>query len=173
MRPVQLSLALCIAIAALSLATGVALNAQLPSDWLRVSITGGFAILIGLLWLVLSLTSQWAHAPKIGWLYIIAAALGVLTLLPAGLLLVCVVASLLAWDLGEFSRRLAAAGRVEQADLLVRQHLSLLLPVGLAGLALGAASLLVHVPLSFGVAAVVAGLAVAVLALAARHTSAT
>lgn len=147
-----------IAMAALALGYG------LGGVWIGV----GLVLVVGVLWF----TGRW-----LGWgwvasvglaLWIAAAAVGLWVGLGAGWMLVGVVAALSAWDLDHFIQRLGAAGRVEHDVAMERAHLGRLLAVDAAGLALGGLALTVRVRLGFGLALVLALVAVWGLSRAVR-----
>jgi hypothetical protein len=92
--------------------------------------------------------------------FVAAAASGFWLGLPAGWMLAGVVVALVAWDLAHFARRLRSVERAELALELERSHLRRLIGVAGAGLLLAGAALLAQVRLSFGVAFLVALIAV-------------
>lgn len=128
----------------------------------------GFTLAMGLLWLL----GRWRNwdwtAPSVFALWVGTAAAGLWLGLGAGWMLVGVVAALSAWDLEYFARRLQDAGHAEQAVALERVHLRRLLAVNVAGLALGAIALGIHIRLSFGLMLVLALVAVWGLSRAVR-----
>jgi hypothetical protein len=137
----------------------MALAYGLAGLWIGV----GLLAALGLLCLV----GQWR-----GWdwvlsvglvLFVTAAAIGLWLNLPAGWMLVGMVAALSAWDLDRFARRLKRAGHVERARELERSHLWRLLVVDALGMAVAAVALGLRVEFGFG-AALFLGL-IAVLAL--------
>ena len=162
-RQLTFSLIVCESVAVLSLAAG--------TMWIGHAILGGIAILVGILWLTLSLTRKWVHAPKLAWLYMASAAVGTLILMPDLWMLLCVIAALCAWDLGELMHRFSRAGNVGQEATLIRRHLLRLASLALAGSALGVAAISAHISLPFGIAVALAVLATALLASAARRAA--
>ena len=83
-------------------------------------------------------------------LFIALTAWGVWQKLPTWIMLVVVLLTLLAWDLGQFSSRLLAVTDDATLVRLERVHLTRLGLALAVGLLLGGAALLVHVPLDFG-----------------------
>ncbi|MBN1922221.1 MAG: hypothetical protein JW892_13320 [Anaerolineae bacterium] len=77
-----------------------------------------------------------------------------------GWLLVGIMAALAAWDLEAFGARMAGVARIEHEHALVRDHLRQLGLVCGAGLLLATLASLVRIRLSFGVALVLASIAV-------------
>jgi len=147
-----------VAMAALALGYG------LGDVWIGV----GPVLAVGVLWLI-GLRPGWGWIASPGLvLWTAAAAVGLWAGLGAGWMLVGVVAALSAWDLDHFTRRLGAAGRVEQAVAMERAHLVRLLAVDAVGLALGGLALTVHVRLGFGIALILALVAVWGLSRAVR-----
>ena len=69
------------------------------------------------------------------------------------------VAALVAWDLDQFAQRMRVAGRVDGAPELERRHIRRLLIVAAIGGVLGAIGLGLRVRLSFGLALLLAALA--------------
>jgi hypothetical protein len=105
---------------------------------------------VGLLWL-LSQWRRWDWMASIGMLIFCGAAgLGVWIGLSPVLMAISVLASLLAWDLADFYRRLRRAAPEDDLRSLERLHLLRL--AGLAGtsLVLILAALLIHLQISFG-----------------------
>ena len=85
-----------------------------------------------------------------------AAAVAMLLGVGGGWPVLALVAALVAWDLDQFSQRMRAAGRVDDAPGQERRHIRRLLMVaGLGGL-LGLAALSFQVRLSFGLALLLA-----------------
>ena len=76
------------------------------------------------------------------------------------------VAALVAWDLDQFAQRMRAAGRVDDAPGLERRHIRRLLVVAAIGGVLGAIALGLRVRLSFGLALLLAALAMLGLGIA-------
>jgi hypothetical protein len=149
MRPLIL---LCTGLATFVLALGYAGQAL----WAGV----GIAAAIGLLWLAGDWRGwDWVAEPcLVGWVSL--AAFGVWQGLPAGWMLIGVVAALAAWDLGHFAMRLRNAGAIPQAAEMMRAHLRRLAVVAAAGLLLGGIALGIRVELTFGWAILAAALAV-------------
>lgn len=77
-----------------------------------------------------------------------------------GWLLVGITAALAAWDLEAFGARMAGVARIEHEHALVWDHLRRLAMVCGAGLLLATLASLVRIRLSFGVALVLASIAV-------------
>ncbi|MDX9954496.1 MAG: hypothetical protein RBT75_10390 [Anaerolineae bacterium] len=77
-----------------------------------------------------------------------------------GWLLVGITAALAAWDLEAFGARMAGVARIEHEHALVRDHLRRLGMVCSAGLLLATLASFVRIQLSFGVALVLASIAV-------------
>ena len=142
---------LCAGLATLALALGYAG----PSLW-----GVGVAVAFGLLWLAGDWRS-WDWAADVclaGWVGL--AALGTWQELPAGWMLIGVVAALATWDLGHFAVRLRAAGAILPPADLTRAHLRQLAIVIAAGLLLGGIALGIQVELTFGWALLAAALAI-------------
>ena len=92
--------------------------------------------------------------------FVAAAAIGLWRGLPAGWMLVGVVAALSAWDLDHFARRLSSVERVEMRPALEQRHLRRLAMVDGLGLLLAGVALVVRYKFSFGVALVLGLVAV-------------
>jgi len=92
--------------------------------------------------------------------FVVAAAFGLWLGLPAGWMLVGVVAALSAWDLDHFARRLRGVERVEMRLALERLHLLRLVSVNSLGLLLAGMALVVQYQFSFDVALVLGLVAV-------------
>ena len=104
---------------------------------------------LGALWMV-GERRRWRHVASLGLvLHATVAAMGMALGLGAGWMLLGVVGSLAAWDLGHFVETLRDAGRVEGARQLEREHLRRLVLVAGLGLLLGALALSVQSRLSF------------------------
>jgi hypothetical protein len=133
--------------------------------WVCIVVTSVALLLgctLGGLWLwapaVLGLTAFWLFGEWRRWAWVASAGLvlcaamgaaGTALGLPAGWMLVSLVAALIAWDLSYFVSMLRSVRQVEGVDRLVRDHLRRLgLAAGL-GLLLGAVALSVHTRLSF------------------------
>jgi hypothetical protein len=131
---------ICAGLATLALALGYASLAL----WAGI----GIDIAIGLLWLAGDWRGwDWADGMCLtGWVGL--ATFGTWIELPAGWMLIGVVAALAVWDLGHFARRLRDAGT--QAAELARAHLRQLAIVAGAGLLLGGIALGTRVDLTFG-----------------------
>ena len=86
--------------------------------------------------------------------FVVAAAMGLWMGLPAGWMLVGVVAALSAWDLDHFARRLRGVERVEMRLALERFHILRLVSVDSLGLLLAGVALAVQYKFSFDVALV-------------------
>ncbi len=139
-------------IAAMVLALGYAGQAL----WAGV----GIDIAIGLLWLAGDWRDwDWVAGPCLtGWVSL--ATFGIWQELPAGWMLVGVVAALVAWDLSHFAARLRAAGAITHPAELTRAHLRQLAIVITAGLLFGGIALGIRLELTFGWAILAAALAV-------------
>lgn len=131
-----------------------AIGALVQGLW---SLVVGF-MAIGLLWLVI---------PRRRWtgdgffvLCVAGIALAVWIGVAMGWLIGGMVAALAAWDLDAFGARLASVRRVENESALVDEHLRRLAVVSAVGFLLAAAALFVRVRLSFGVALLLALVAV-------------
>lgn len=85
-----------------------------------------------------------------------AAAVGAWLELQGWLLLIGLIAALSVWDLDAFARRLSSVDAVDQEQALKRRHLERLLIVDALGLLLGISALTVQIRLSFGLALVLA-----------------
>ena len=110
----------------------------------------------GALWLL----GQWRALPWASPAGLVAqaiAAAGAMLLgVGGGWLVLALVAALVAWDLDQFSQRMRAAGRVDDAPGQERRHIRrILIVAGLGGL-LGLAALSLQVRLSFGLALLLA-----------------
>ena len=92
--------------------------------------------------------------------FVVAAAIGLWVGLPAGWMLVGVVAALSAWDLDHFARRLRGVERVEMRLALERFHIRRLVSVDGLGLLLAGVALAVQYKFSFDVALVLGLVAV-------------
>jgi hypothetical protein len=143
---------LCAGMATLALALGYAGQAL----WAGV----GVDVAIGLLWLVGDWRSlDWRADPCLaGWVGM--AAFGAWQGLPAGWMLIGLVAALAAWDLGHFAMRLRGVGAITEFAELTRAHLRQLAFVVGAGLLLGGIALGIRVELTFGWAILTAALAI-------------
>ena len=141
---------LCAGLATLALALGYA-----------QSLGGvGVAVAIGLLWLLGDWHAwDWVNDVCLaGWVCL--AAFGAWQALPAGWMLLGVVAALAVWDLGHFAVRLRAAGALPPTVELTRAHLRQLAIVAAASLLLGGIALGIRVELTFGWALLIAALAI-------------
>ena len=92
--------------------------------------------------------------------FVVAGALGLWVGLPAGWMLVGMVAALSAWDLDHFARRLRGVERVEMRLALERFHILRLVSVDGLGLLLAGVALAVQYKFSFDVALVLGLVAV-------------
>ncbi len=92
--------------------------------------------------------------------FVVGAAVGLWMGLPAGWMLVGVVAALSAWDLDHFAQRLRGVERVEMQPALERLHLRRLVSVDGLGLLLAGTALVVQYKFSFDVALVLGLVAV-------------
>jgi hypothetical protein len=104
----------------------------------------------GLLWLL----SQWRHwtwVASLGlFVFVCAAGMGVWLGLSPILMASSVLASLLAWDLADFSRRLRGAAPEDNLGKHETRHLVRLASLGGIGLALLLAALFMRMRISFG-----------------------
>jgi hypothetical protein len=143
---------LCAGLAALVLALGYAGHAL----WAGV----GVAAAIGLLWLAGAWRGwDWVAEPCLaGWVGL--AAFGVWQGLPAGWVLIGVIAALAAWDLSHFAAHLRSAGAIAPPTELMRAHLRRLAVVVAVGMLLGGIALGIRVELTFGWALLAAALAI-------------
>jgi hypothetical protein len=117
-----------------------------PSSLSPVAIGG---LVFGLLWLV-SQWRDWSWAASLGFFaFILAAGIGVWIRLNPILMAFSVFASLLAWDLSDFSHRLRRAAPEDDVSILEKKHLVRLACLGIIGLALMLATLVMHVKISF------------------------
>jgi hypothetical protein len=136
-----------------------AASAFLAWDWAA----GGFALVAvliatgGLLW-ILAETRGWRPAANLGFLLgALAAGAGEWYRLPPAPLLLALVLTLAAWDLADFSRRLASAAKEDDIPALERRHFARLGLVLALGAGLGWAALnLRSVRFKFEIAAVLA-----------------
>ncbi len=85
-----------------------------------------------------------------------AAAVGAWLELQGWLLLIGLIAALSAWDLDAFARQLRSVDAVEKEQALKHRHLQRLLIVDALALLLGVSALTVQIRLSFGLALVLA-----------------
>jgi hypothetical protein len=131
--------ALCIGLAAASLAAGYGLGGR-PVEALLV-------LLLGALWL----GGEWR-----GWSWAAAAglagcvgvaAVGMWLDLAAGWMLVGLVSALSAWDLSAFASWLERVQSAEKAQMLLREHLRRLLVVDVVGVLLAGAALFIRLRL--------------------------
>jgi hypothetical protein len=117
-----------------------------PSSLSPVAIGG---LVFGLLWLV-SQWRDWSWAASLGFFaFILAAGIGVWIRLNPILMAFSVFASLLAWDLSDFSHRLRRAALEDDVSTLEKKHLVRLASLGIMGLALMLAALVMHMKISF------------------------
>ncbi len=152
-------------ILAILLATLALFLAYALGGWWSLALL--FAVL-GALW-GLGQWRGWTWVANMGLLLFVGgAAFGVWLGMGAVWMLVGVVAALSAWDLEHFARRLGAAGRIDRAWDLQRNHLLRLLMVDALGLVLGGVALSVRIPLGFGAAVLLAALAVFAMTRAIR-----
>lgn len=156
----QMTLALSRASAGLSVFV-LALGFALSSLWVGVA-----AVLAGgALWLLGQLRAlDWASSAALV-MQAVAAAVAVLLAVSGGWPVLGLVAALVAWDLDQFAQRMRAAGRVDDAPGLERRHIRRLLVVAAIGAVLGAIGLGLRVRLSFGLALLLAALAMLGLSL--------
>jgi hypothetical protein len=162
----QMTVALARAGAGLSvffLALGFALSGLWP---------GTAAILaVGALWLLghLRPTGQlgalrWTSSAAFAML-VIGAAVAMWMSVWAGWPLLGLVAALATWDLDQFARQMRIAGRVDDGPGLERRHIQRLLIVAAIGCLLAAVGLVLRLRLSFGLALLLAALAMLGLSL--------
>ena len=169
----QMTLALSRASAGLSVFT-LALGLALSGLWV-----GMVAVLaVGALWLLDHLRAPShqrppGHPGAVPWassaalvMLAAAAAVAVLVAVGGGWPALGLVAALVAWDLDQFAQRMRAAGRVDDAPGLERRHIRRLLVVAAIGGVLGAIALGLRVRLSFGLALLLAALAMLGLGIA-------
>jgi len=109
--------------------------------------------------LIIAFGALWLFAQRPGWgwaaslgliFFVVAAARGIFLDMPTGWLLLGVVATLSAWDLDHFIRRLKQARPVEKALDLERRHLKWLTIIAGVGLVLGGIAIVLEVKLKFG-----------------------
>jgi hypothetical protein len=141
---------LCAGMATLALALGYAGQTL----WVGVDVA------IGLLWLAGDWRGwDWTNDLCLtGWVGL--AAFGAWQGLPAGWMLIGLVAALAAWDMGHFAVRLRGAGAITRPAELTRAHLHQLALVAGAGLLLGGIALGLRFKLTFGWAILAASLAI-------------
>ena len=156
----QMTLALSRASAGLSVFV-LALGFALSGLWVGMAAV----LAVGALWLLGHLRARATPAPCPGPLlrpwscWRSAAAVAVLLAVGGGWPVLGLVAALVAWDLDQFAQRMRAAGRVDDAPGLERRHIRRLLVVAAIGSVLGAIGLGLRVRLSFGLALLLAALA--------------
>lgn len=101
----------------------------------------------------------WIYSERRGWhwvapaglfVFVTAAGAGLWIGLPPVLMALSVLGSLMAWDLAGFSRRLNDAAPEDDLRGLEKNHLVQLASLGVAGLVLILAALLIHLRISFG-----------------------
>jgi hypothetical protein len=161
MRRTTIVLFGCVIVAVLALGIGYVLG----GSWIGAAAAVG----IGGAWLLVHLLSDRPAGNLLAWLCLTSvAAIGVAIGLPAGFMLVAAVAALCAWDIAHYEQRRDEVSRVDSSDAMERQHLIRLAITAAGGLALGAAALLVRVNFGFGVAIVLAIVAVVLLSQLAR-----
>jgi hypothetical protein len=152
--------ATCVALAALLQALGYLVAGLWPGAVIALALGG--------LWL-LALLRGWRRFDHTGLAGIVVlAGVGVWLTLPALLLVCSVVAALAGWDLARFDRR-AAGVQIAGAEALVRAHLWRLALATGSGLLLGVLALSIRVSLGFGVALLLAALALIGLSRAIGH----
>lgn len=149
-----------IGLATLLLALAYALNDSLI--W-ALAITA-----LGLFWLM----GQWRSRAWVGSVglsaFVGATAFGIWLGLPAGWMLVSIVATLVAWDLDDFSLRLGSVEHIGGEVHLKRSHLQRLLVTASFGLLLGVVALSIQLDLAFGWALLLGLLAIFCLGQAFR-----
>jgi hypothetical protein len=137
-------LPITIGLATLALVSGYAAGGEWT--WMLILLT------MGILWWY-GLGRNWdglASVVLIG--FVVAAAMGLWHGLPAGWMLVGMVAALSAWDLDHFARRLKSVERVETRPALEWRHLRRLVSVDSLSLLLAGMALVTRYKFSFGVA---------------------
>ena len=145
-------LSITIGLAAIVLAIGYAVGGV----W-KISL---ILLAMGVLWWIGQKRHWNLFAPVALLGFVVAAAVGLWMGLPAGWMLVGVVAALSAWDLDHFARRLRSVERVEMRPALERLHLRRLVSVDGLGLLLAGMALGVQYKFSFDVALVLGLVAV-------------
>ena len=111
-----------------------------------------FFIALGMLWLYGERRmSGWAASVMLV-CCVGATAFGILLGVQAGYILLGLVASLSAWDLDRFYRRIKSFEQVANEAEMERRHLLMLLSVDLLGLLLAGAALVIRTKIAFGIA---------------------
>jgi hypothetical protein len=139
-------------------AAGMLAGANWLEGYLPVSLAILGLALLGLLFL------QWGWSWVVSLLLVLftaSAAVGFYLELHPAWLVGATLLSLAAWDLEHFARRLKNTGQVINPAKLVRSHLLRLLWVSLLGLALVGITYLIRLQFTFGLAALLALLAIA------------
>jgi hypothetical protein len=137
-------LPIMIGLATIVLAMGYAVG----SEWTFSLIL----LAVGMLWWI-GQKRHWNGLASVACVgFVVAAATGLWVGLPAGWMLVGVVAALSAWDLDHFARRLRGVEWVEMRPALERRHILRLVSVDSLGLLLAGMALVVQYKFSFGVA---------------------
>lgn len=122
-------------------------------------VSAPFFLLLGGLWII-GWRRNWGVASVLLFCFLAAAGVGVLMGVWPGWMLLGVTASLCAWDLEGFRKGIKGGWRAEAVPEMERRHLRRLGLVSGAGLLLAAAAMLVRVRFTFGLALLVALLAV-------------
>ena len=147
---------------------GLSLVCLIAAYW---RLRGGLPIFIGVL-----IGAQWAVMIWKGRRGYPFSFLGLLALLVYGAavnlpgiwLLTSLVALLVAWDTGEFAAHLSEFDVQIISPLLVRNHLTRILYVAVAGLVIGGSALVIRIRLEFGAAVLLGLLVITGLARAVR-----
>jgi uncharacterized membrane protein len=138
----QKALALFTVVATFLLATGYASRGTW--QW------SALIIAFGIFWLYAQ-RRMWGRVASFGLIFfVLAAGRGIFMDISTGWLLLSVVATLAAWDLDYFVRRLKKVERVEKPHDLEQRHLKRLMSVAALGLLLGGVAIAVEVQLNFG-----------------------
>ncbi len=128
--------------------------------WVGWGLTSILFVFLGLMWF----TSEQRNAPGLDsiilFIFLLAAALGILQGLPGWSMLLAVVATLVAWDLAHFLHRLKLAERVDYQTGLGREHLRRLILVEGVGFLAGLLALTLRAHISFWWEALLAFLAI-------------
>ncbi|MCL5996637.1 MAG: hypothetical protein M1546_11375 [Chloroflexi bacterium] len=115
MKWIPLTILVCIAAAAITLAAGYA-GAGITAGWLAF-------ILAGAVWMTIHHYTRWREGDTLGWIaFTAAAAVGLLIQRSSALMLAGVLMALIAWDLTSLDWRFRSAQRTEHTERLVRNH---------------------------------------------------
>jgi hypothetical protein len=132
---------ICIAVGSILLAAGFFLRTMV--------VLSVVSILLGGVW-CFAAYRRWTWICSLIWVVIISGCvLGSILKLSPLLLLTCVLFSLGAWDLSQFTRRLEGVKGLGSSDDLEKRHLYHLALIGGVGFVLGAIPLFVQISLSF------------------------